>query len=159
MVIATKLVAECGRCHRLRSAMFFFRVRSYQIFISQWLWAWMKAAVFLKFYFIPHNHPPFGREDGRWVSQSLSPTWALGKFRTRMKTIAITSTSSFCGYRASKSWRHLRSFRHFRTFQTNIILFIFFDLWTCSPWKYNKIWLFEFFGIAIYAYCPWVYAW
>jgi hypothetical protein len=75
--------------------------------------------------------------------------------------------------RASKSWRtcikvmtsssvvSLASMRigfHFRTFQTNIILFIFFDLWTCSPWKCNTVWLFEFFGIAISAYCPWVYA-
>jgi hypothetical protein len=48
---------------------------------------------------------------------------------------------------------------HFRTFQTNIILFIFFDLWTYSPWKCNTIWLYKFFGIATYAYCPRVYAW
>jgi hypothetical protein len=77
----------------------------------------------------------------------------LGKFRVIILWV-----------RASKSWRHLRSFPwrqrgfHFRTFQTNINLLIFFDLWTCSPWKCNIIWLFQFFGIATYAYCPWVYA-
>jgi hypothetical protein len=84
----------------------------------------------------------------------------IGKFRTKM--ITITNTSSLCGYvRQSRDvifgrFAGVLVF-HFRTFQTNIILFIFFDLLTCSPWKCSTIWLFEFFGT--YAYCPWVYAW
>jgi hypothetical protein len=66
------------------------------------------------------------------------PTWPLRDIRE------VSLTSTRIGF-------------HFRTFQTNIILFIFFNLWTCSAWNAIQ---FDYLSSLelLHAYCSWVYA-